>query len=350
MNFNKRFVRTISVLVIMSSIGVTSVLGNTPHKTFHSMDLEKVISEGLVNYNQEIDISLYGGNPKFVDILQRARIQNPMIPTVKNMKYNNKVIVTEFMDTEKEAKSKQDKISNKVNEIVNKVIKSEMNELEKQQALYDYLENNSTYDFEVETYMNKNKITSIPYQYRDSFTPYGVLINGKGLCGSYAEAYKLLLDKVGIESIIVTGKLKDGTPHAWNKVHIKDKWYNVDVTNNHKATGVNKMLYNVSDKVAEDLGYIVDDRYWTDYDIHIFNAEDNSRDVYLNSGKYIEDIKQLEQKIKEISKLGPGKVTLRVTSKISPEVVKGESKKLASKYLKSYSLSYSNNFLVINKL
>ncbi|MHC1786576.1 MAG: transglutaminase domain-containing protein [Christensenellales bacterium] len=74
-------------------------------------------------------------------------------------------------------------------------------------------------------------------RYDYSFTYYdakGVLLAGKGVCQSFAEAYQLLLNKVGISNKLLSGKANNGTGgwegHAWNLVKIGGNWYHVDVT------------------------------------------------------------------------------------------------------------------------
>lgn len=61
----------------------------------------------------------------------------------------------------------------------------------------------------------------------------GVLVEGTGVCDSYAKAFKYLCDKKGVPCLVVGGMAsndlgKTGT-HAWNYVKMEDgKWYNID--------------------------------------------------------------------------------------------------------------------------
>ena len=99
-------------------------------------------------------------------------------------------------------------VTNKVTEVVEKTVKASMNEYEKALALHDWLTANAQYDM--------------------SYTEYeadGVLLNGKGVCQSYALAYYLLLEEAGIES-----SYSFGNGHMWNTVKIDGEWYHVDVT------------------------------------------------------------------------------------------------------------------------
>ncbi|MBE5818894.1 MAG: hypothetical protein E7312_07565 [Clostridiales bacterium] len=62
----------------------------------------------------------------------------------------------------------------------------------------------------------------------------GVLENGKAVCEGYAKLYQLVLNRLGIENIYVTGVANGSSGienHAWNMVKLDDgKWHTVDTT------------------------------------------------------------------------------------------------------------------------
>ena len=65
-------------------------------------------------------------------------------------------------------------------------------------------------------------------------SPTGILKYGEGHCESYAKAYQLLLNKVGVKNRLVGGKAGE-TPdsaegHMWNQVKIGNVWLHVDCT------------------------------------------------------------------------------------------------------------------------
>ena len=76
--------------------------------------------------------------------------------------------------------------------------------------LHDWLIYNANYDYTY-TYYHAN----------------GVLLMGKGVCQSYAEAYQLLLNEFSIENQIVSSYEMN---HAWNLVKINGQWCHVDCT------------------------------------------------------------------------------------------------------------------------
>ena len=101
----------------------------------------------------------------------------------------------------------------KAREIISKVVKPNMSDLQKELALHDYVISNTKYDSE--NYI-KNTIP------KDSYSPYGALVNGIAVCQGYAEAMNLL------ETMIVVGDT-DGEngweSHVWNIVKIDGVYY-----------------------------------------------------------------------------------------------------------------------------
>ena len=58
----------------------------------------------------------------------------------------------------------------------------------------------------------------------------GVMLNGEGVCESYAKTYQLLLNYVEAECIFVGGQANGGA-HAWNMVKLDNgEWYIYDIT------------------------------------------------------------------------------------------------------------------------
>ncbi|NMD38133.1 MAG: hypothetical protein GYA87_05560 [Christensenellaceae bacterium] len=86
------------------------------------------------------------------------------------------------------------------------------NDFEKAIWFHDWLIYNADYDESMEEHY-----------------PRGVLLDGSGVCESYAIAYQMLLKEAGIPSMYVTGYGK-GEFHAWNIVKLDEDWYHVDCT------------------------------------------------------------------------------------------------------------------------
>ncbi len=98
------------------------------------------------------------------------------------------------------------------------VVDNSMSELEKAIALHDYIVVNCEYDYE--NYL-ANKLP------REVYSAYGVLVDRKAVCQGYALAYKLLLNRVGIECYMVTSSAMN---HAWNLIKLDGQYYQVDTT------------------------------------------------------------------------------------------------------------------------
>ncbi|MBQ7981315.1 MAG: hypothetical protein IJ305_06895, partial [Oscillospiraceae bacterium] len=92
-------------------------------------------------------------------------------------------------------------------------ITEDMTEYDKVKYFYDYLASSVVYDESTENC-------------RDI---YGVFVDKKAICGGYSKAFSYLCDKVGIETVTVTGDA-DGEAHMWNMVKIDGQWYNIDIT------------------------------------------------------------------------------------------------------------------------
>ena len=67
-----------------------------------------------------------------------------------------------------------------------------------------------------------------------SYNIYGAFCIRNVVCEGYAEAFKYLLDKLGIPCILVSGTAQNSEGstenHEWNYVQLDGKWYAVDVT------------------------------------------------------------------------------------------------------------------------
>jgi hypothetical protein len=110
------------------------------------------------------------------------------------------------------------KFNNSVNEIVNNAKKS-------------------TDEVEQIKSVNKQIIDKVTYTFDGTLVhnPYGALVNGQAVCEGYAKAFKVVMDKLGIECLLVQGyadSAGDGNyqAHMWNYVKLDDRWYAIDST------------------------------------------------------------------------------------------------------------------------
>lgn len=90
----------------------------------------------------------------------------------------------------------------------------------------------------------------------DRYTAYGLLKNKQAVCQGYATAAYTLLKAMGMDVRYVVGigynRSGGSEEHAWNKVKVDGKWYNLDVTWNdpvpNRAHTVSYQYFLLSDK------------------------------------------------------------------------------------------------------
>ena len=93
--------------------------------------------------------------------------------------------------------------------------------------LHDWLIYHATYDYSSEPVVA-------------SYHPEGILLNGRGVCQGYSEAYGLLLDAFNIPNQMVTSQPMN---HGWNLVKLDGNWVFVDCTWDDPGTGGNENHY-----------------------------------------------------------------------------------------------------------
>ncbi|AWB46071.1 hypothetical protein DCC85_19115 [Paenibacillus sp. CAA11] len=250
--------------------------------------LEEYLALNLIAANQEISLKAFPEalNIDFLaDTLLKVKYQNPLILDVENYGFDFKksTLFISYSESKDNIAKQQKEIMQEARKILSQIITNDMSDAEKQQAIYDYLNDHAKYDDAALENAEKNNFKTIDKKFNDSFTAYGIMVNKIGVCASYAATYKLLSDLAGLDSIVVTGYL-GGVPHAWNKVKINGKWYNVDSTNNETNSGVGYLLYNSDDETAEDLEFTFDKDYWTDEGLKQFVSKDKSLDYYRTKG------------------------------------------------------------------
>jgi len=72
------------------------------------------------------------------------------------------------------------------------------------------------------------------------FMPIGILIDGVGVCQSYAAVMNHAALSAGIPSIVVTGN-----DHSWNAVQVNNNWYYIDVTWDDASNTNNSLIGQV---------------------------------------------------------------------------------------------------------
>ena len=113
----------------------------------------------------------------------------------------------------------------RIREVLDTVVPAGGSEYDRELAIHDWMVEWASYD--------SNTLSLLP-DFRedpDNGNPYGLLVNGRGICSGYTSTFQLFMDLLGIECITVEGTAYGGSEaHAWNQVRLDGEWYCVDVT------------------------------------------------------------------------------------------------------------------------
>ena len=220
-----------------------------------------------------------------IDVLQAVTYQNPLILGVRSYgyDYSNMMLLLEYDYTADEMAKYQEEIMEKGKEIIKDIIDNDMSDEEKRDAIYKYLEENTKYDDAALENAEKNNFEKVDDSFRHSFSTYGILVKGVGVCQSYAYAYDYLCELADVECIVVTGYIQGNLPHAWNKVKIGDEWFVIDVTNNSNIMGIDYFMYENPDNIAEKLSYTEDDSFYKEAEVGVYVGKSTKHSKYKDS-------------------------------------------------------------------
>ena len=111
-----------------------------------------------------------------------------------------------------------------------------------------YLQTNCTYDEATWKCIEEHREQDITRP--ESLIAYGPLVLNLGVCSGIAQAYKLLVENMGIPCSIIegqTGANPSKKCHEWNMVEIGNRYYHVDVTCGIDETDVCVQLFMKTD-------------------------------------------------------------------------------------------------------
>ncbi|MBO5432980.1 MAG: hypothetical protein J6A43_02870 [Clostridia bacterium] len=141
-------------------------------------------------------------------------------------------------------------------------------------------------EYDYDNYLNN----TIP---DDSYTIYGLLVNGTAVCQGYSETFKYLAKKIGIPTEICTSK-KLG--HAWNVVYLDGIPYHVDVTFDDPVRDVTGRVFHnnflLSDEAIKESNHNADDYFVGATDTRFENAywkNSATQIIYLDNEFYYID-------------------------------------------------------------
>lgn len=179
-------------------------------------------------------------------------------------------------------------------------------DFEKELIIHDALALDTKYYSEI------TDISKVPEQYH---TIYGTFIEKQAVCDGFAKAMQILLDRVGIENIFVTGMLGE-VPHAWNMVKLENEWYHLDLTSNKyikEADGSTKTVvhtyFNVTDEFIQK-SHIIDNKELNP----LANAQVNN--YYTKTNSYISTTDDFDRRIKELVQVQNNKNALEFATDV----------------------------------
>lgn len=321
---------------------------------------EEWLALNMAAGNEEISLEAF---PKLQDpytlkdTFYKVYYQNPFILGICSFSYEYKTFKfrIEYSYSADEIKKMQSELVERTASIKDKIIKDGMSDDEKRLAIYNYLVDNADYDMDaLEDCKTNGYEKKKGNKYEDSFNAYGVLVKNKGVCMSYAEAYKLLSDLSGVECRVATGYLDGNLPHAWNMVNINDAWYQLDSTNNAKTAGVPYFLYDASSEIAAQTCFTLDDLFESDDNINKFSSTNDEYEYYTKNKLTAGNMNDYENIIEKEVNSDTDKLIVRYIGtdfdeKQFANVVKETfNKKGMENKLKEAAYIYKNGFLILN--
>ena len=111
-------------------------------------------------------------------------------------------------------------LNEKVDAVIQEVTTKDMPLKEKILAIHDYIINNTVYDVDRNEFYQKHKY----YKYHANLA-YGPLMEGHAICGGYADAMAIFLDRLNVKNYKISS-----AKHIWNLVYLDDGWYHLDLT------------------------------------------------------------------------------------------------------------------------
>lgn len=221
-------------------LGNKKTVENVPEGVYIIADSaeEEWLALNLVHGNTEISVEPFPSlqDPHvLVETVSKVYTQNHFIfgVTSYTYDYNTLTLLVTYNLTQEEICKMQTALITEATKIVAELENelTDKNDESKVIAFYNYLRSNVEYDNEAANAAQEhNFLKSELADYEHSFNAYGALLLHKGLCQSYASAFKLLCDLSEIECSVVTGFVRGNVPHAWNEFTIDGQTYELDAS------------------------------------------------------------------------------------------------------------------------
>ncbi|MCD8108341.1 MAG: hypothetical protein LUE20_10350 [Oscillospiraceae bacterium] len=230
--------------------------------------------------------------------------------------YDNTAVVEAYKSGDTSALSEDDLlIYQAARDAIAQFYSAGMSDYEIVLAAHDYIATHVTYDMDEFNLIGSAK--------EESSTPYGALIYGEAICMGYTTTFQLMMDMIGVESIIVNGS-SDGEEHAWNMVFVDDKWYHVDCTwDDYVPDYEGRMAFHTYFMVTDSSMAI--EHIWDMDSTPTADSEDYV--YYFNNGLYAETNNELKAILQESATAGElrAEVAIPLDNEISIPITTGMS-------------------------
>lgn len=282
----------------------TEIVAEDVVVTAHSA-LSEYLALNMLNGNQKVDLSDFPealDQSYLVDAWSEAFYQNPLVLGVSGAEVSRdgKTLYLVYEDDQASRETKKAAIIEKADQVVSKIITDSMTAREKEFAINQYLCDTVTYDDAALMNAEKYDYLKVDSEFYDSFTAYGALIDGVGVCASYSAAFKVLADAAELNSVVVTGYLDGTLGHAWNRVDLGDEqWATVDSTNNDIEIISNALLNAPDSAVASTL--VEDDLWVMNSVLTQYQNESDEDEFYHVEGLFFDQDNVVDQIVAQLS-------------------------------------------------
>ncbi|MCR5785230.1 MAG: transglutaminase-like domain-containing protein [Eubacterium sp.] len=209
--------------------------------------------------------------------------------------------------------------------VLDEIITDDMSDFEKEKAVYDWMTTKLGSD--------RGVLTVVPSSGEDSDNPYGVLKYGNAVCVGYATTFRLFMQMMDIECMVVHNS---EAYHSWDLVKIDDHWYHTDIYSDSDSNTY--AHFNLNDSM------MANQQSW---DTDFFPAADSLQyNVAYQNMETFDSIDEIPSIVKEKFDEAKGSVTFCMT--YSGEV----DEELASRavavmqIIENQLMNYSSNYYV----
>ncbi len=340
--------------------GSRDFVEQTEYTVFADSAEEEWLARNMIAGNERISLEAFPSLQQYdnlMDVFQKVYYQNPYILGVTSYRYDYSALMLNirYCYSKNEILQKQAEIKAASGKIVGDVVRASMSDEEKCRAIYDYFNNNTSYDDDAVEAAEKSNFTkgSDWSEHEDAFNAYGIIVDKKGVCQSYALSYKLLCSLCGVESKVITGYLNGSLPHAWSAVKLDGEWYQTDCTNNASNCGIPFFLYEAGRDDLAMTGYTEDKLYDLDTAVGRFAVDDSKREYYEANGLCADSLEQFKDVLGKCLENAGDVIAIRFTGgSISQEAIVKAVKEVYNmkgmeNKLPTLGLGYVNSYILL---